>query len=154
MMSDTPMERNTNSSFLNSAHGDVLIFGLGLGLIIFPLLNDEHINSITVIELYQDLIDIVHPILNDFDVEKKLKVIQGDCFEYHKSISKDKKYDCIYGDIWIDICTENYGEMKILNNKYKNKLNRNNPKSFINHWLKDYLVSEIRKEKREMQKFY
>ena len=31
MMSDTPMERNTNESFIHKANGDVLIFGLGLG---------------------------------------------------------------------------------------------------------------------------
>lgn len=153
MMSDTPMERNTNHNFLCSAHGDVLIFGLGLGLIILPLLKDSDVKSITVIELYQDLIDIVEPILSEHDVDNKLNIIQGDCFEYHNEIPKDTKYDCIYGDIWIDISTSNYDEMKQLNSKYRGKLNRDNPKSFIDHWLKDFLVREIRKEKR-LEKSY
>jgi hypothetical protein len=58
MMSDTPMERNTNYHILDKANGDVLIFGLGIGLIILPLLRKENVKSITVVELYQDLIDV------------------------------------------------------------------------------------------------
>ncbi len=154
MMSDTPMERRTNQSFLNTANGDVLIFGLGLGLIILPLLNDEDIKSVTVVELHQELIDTVSPILNQFDEQNKLTVIQGDCFEYHTQIPKEKKYDCIYGDIWIDINTENYEEMKDLTKKYKNKLNRLNPNSFITHWMKSYLQSEIQKEKRNSYSYW
>lgn len=148
MMSDTPMERRTNLDFISKANGDVLIFGLGLGLIIIPLLQDEEIKSVTVVELHQELIDVVHPYLKDFDSDNKLTIVQGDCFEYHKEIPKGKKYDCIYGDIWIDISTENYEEMKTLTRFYRGKVNRSNPNSFIAHWMKDFLVSEIQKEKR------
>jgi hypothetical protein len=154
MMSDTPMERRTNLDFISKANGDVLIFGLGLGLIIIPLLQDEEIKSVTVVELHQELIDTVLPILNQFDKQNKLTVIQGDCFEYHTQIPKEKKYDCIYGDIWIDINTENYEEMKDLTKKYKNKLNRSNPNSFITHWMKSFLQSEIRKEKRNSYSYW
>lgn len=148
MMSDTPMERRTNLGFISKANGDVLIFGLGLGLIIIPLLQDEDIKSVTVVELHQELIDVVQPYLKDFDSDNKLTVVQGDCFEYHKEIPKDKKFDCIYGDIWIDISTDNYDEMKTLTRFYRGKVNRSNPNSFITHWMKDFLVSEIQKEKR------
>lgn len=149
MMSDTPMERNTNMDFIQKANGDVLIFGLGLGLIILPLLNKENVKSITVVELYQDLIDVVSPILRVNDPKGKLTIIQGDCFEFHKQNNKDKKFDCIYGDIWIKIDTDNYNEMKILTKNWKNRINRSNPNSFIDHWMKDYLKKQIQKEKRE-----
>ena len=52
MMSDTPMERNTNRDFIQKANGDVIIFGLGLGLVIIPLLKNENVKSILVVELY------------------------------------------------------------------------------------------------------
>jgi hypothetical protein len=154
MMSDTPMERNTNYHILDKANGDVLIFGLGLGLIILPLLQKENVKSITVVELYQDLIDMVAPILRFNDPTGKLTIIQGDCFEAHNIIDKTKKFDCIYGDIWIEICTDNYEEMKTLTKNWKNRLNRDNPNSFIDHWLKDYLVKKIKKEKRESNSWW
>jgi hypothetical protein len=148
MMSDTPMERNTNRDFVRRANGDVLIFGLGLGLIILPLLKEENVTSITVVELHQDLIDLVQPILKKHDIKNKLTIIQGDCFEIHNTIPKEKKFDVIYGDIWISIDVDNYEEMKTLTKNWKYRLNRENPNSFIDHWLKDYLKSEIQKEKR------
>ena len=48
MMSNHEFEMMTNQKFLDSAKGDVLIFGLGIGLIIHPLLNDSDINTIDV----------------------------------------------------------------------------------------------------------
>jgi hypothetical protein len=154
MMSDTPMERNTNRHFIKNANGDVLIFGLGLGLVILPLLKKEVVKSILVVELYQDLIDVVQPILKNHDTENKLSIIQGDCFEIHKSFPKEQKFDSIYGDIWIEICTDNYEEMKTLTKNWKNRVNRNNPLSFIDHWMKDYLKGEIAKEKRQSYRYW
>jgi hypothetical protein len=149
MMSDTPMERNTNQNFIRNANGDVLIFGLGLGLVIIPLLKKQDVRSILVVELHQDLIDVVLPILKESDTEGKLSVMQGDCFEIHNTIPKEKKFDCVYGDIWISINQDNYEEMKTLTKNWKNRINRENPNSFIDHWMKDYLKKQIQKDKRE-----
>ena len=40
MMSDTHMERYTNQFFIDNAHGDVMIAGLGVGLILNALENN------------------------------------------------------------------------------------------------------------------
>lgn len=154
MMTDTPMERNTNRDFIRKANGDVIIFGLGLGLVILPLLKKENVKSILVVELYQDLIDLIQPILKQHDTENKLTIIQGDCFQIHNQFPKEKKFDCVYGDIWISICTDNYEEMKILTKNWKNRINRENPNAFINHWMKEHLKSEIAKEKRESYRYW
>ena len=154
MMSDTPMERNTNRDFIQKANGDVIIFGLGLGLVIIPLLKKENVKSILVVELYQDLIDLVEPILKKYDTENKLSIIQGDCFEIHKSIPKEQKFDCVYGDIWIEICEDNYDEMKVLTRNWKNRLNRENPNAFIDHWMQTHLKRQIQKEKRESYRYW
>ena len=154
MMSDTPMERNTNHDFIRKANGDVIIFGLGLGLVILPLLKKENVKSVLVVELYQDLIDLVYPILKSHDAENKLSVIQGDCFEIHKSIPKEQKFDSVYGDIWIEICTDNYEEMKVLTKNWKNRINRENSNAFIDHWMKGYLKKQIAEEKRELFRYW
>ena len=148
MMSDTPMERNTNEAFIQRANGDVIIFGLGLGLVILPLLNKKEVTSILVVELYQDLIDIVEPVLKKYDFEDKLTIVQGDCFEFHNRMPKERKFDCVYGDIWISIDTDNYEEMKILTKNWKNRINRENQHSFIDHWMKKHLQNEIASSKR------
>lgn len=146
MMSDTPMERNTNKGFLRSANGDVLIFGLGLGLIVFPLLEDESVKSITIVELYQDLIDIVQPKIEARDKHGKVKIIQGDCFTHE--FPKGQKFDTIYFDIWIDICSDNYEEQKKLHRRYSKNLNRSNPNHFMDSWMRDHYKRELRRDKR------
>ena len=152
MMSDTPMERNTNEAFIQKANGDVIIFGLGLGLVILPLLNKQEVTSILVVELYQDLIDIVEPILKKYDLQDKLTIVQGDCFDFHNRMPKERKFDCVYGDIWISISSDNYEEMKILTKNWKNRINRQNQNSFIDQWMKKYLQNEIASSKRN--RFY
>lgn len=146
MMSDTPMERNTNEAFLKKANGDVIIFGLGLGLIVLPLLSDPTIKSITVVELYQDLIDKITPILKQYDKQNKLTVVQGDAFTYKPL--KTAKFDTVYFDIWIAISDDNYEEQKKLERGIRKHLNRENPNAFMDSWLKSYYQKERRKEKR------
>ena len=146
-MSDTPMERNSNNGFIQDANGDVLIFGLGLGLIVFPLLQNESVKSIKVVELNQEIIDLVSPYIKAKDTHNKFSVVQGDAYEHHKI--DNQKYDCVYGDIWRDISTDNYEGMKTLTKNWKNRINRSNQNSFIDHWLKGFLIDEIKKDKRE-----
>lgn len=142
MMSDTAMERLSNKYFVVNANGRVFVAGLGLGLIIKPLLDKESITEIVVVEKYQDVIDLVEPKLK----HPKLKVICADIFEYKPA--KGELFDTIYFDIWPTISTENLGEMKTLSNKFKYHLNRKNPFAFMDAWLKDYLVKMRRSERR------
>lgn len=152
-MSDTPMERNSNNEFIKNANGDVLIFGLGIGLIIYPLLNDANIKSITVIEKDQKLIDLIWPILKKYDTQKALTVINGDAFEYYSYLKKGTKFDTIYFDIWVDICTDNYEDIKRVEKPYRKFLNRENPNNFFNSWLKDYYKTELRRESRNQYSY-
>ena len=55
IMSNTPMEEYTNREFVEKAHGDILIAGLGIGMIILPLQDKEAVKSITIIEKNKDI---------------------------------------------------------------------------------------------------
>ena len=60
-MSDTKFEYYTNREFLYNAHGDVMIAGLGIGLVIknmMPKILDGTITSITIYEKYRDVIGL------------------------------------------------------------------------------------------------
>lgn len=119
MMSNTPMEQRTSLPFMQNATGNILICGLGLGLVILPLLENDEVKSITVIEKYQDVIDCVLPQIKKYDRNNKLNVVCVDCFEYE---TKDK-YDTIFIDIWPNINSDIYKEeMKPLKQKYRKYL--------------------------------
>jgi hypothetical protein len=100
MMSDTPMEKFTNQRFLNDAKGDVLIAGLGIGLLPASLAEKDDVTSITIIELHQEVIDLVEPLIRKhIKNADKIKIIQGDAYKYPKDHPKEH-YDYAYLDIW------------------------------------------------------
>lgn len=145
MMSDTQMEKSSNYTFCKKANGHVLIAGLGIGLIvknILPKLKDGTITKVTIIEKYQDVIDLVSPYFTDDNIE----VICSDIFDYEPP--KGIKYDTVYFDIWPEITQDNLEEIKLLHNRYKNKINRSNPNHFMNSWMKEYLQNQKRRESR------
>lgn len=112
MMSDAPQESVTNYEFVRRAHGNILIAGLGIGMILKPILESNTTKSVTVIEKFQDVIDLVHPHIE----HPKLQVIHADIFKW---LPFDKtKYDIIYFDIWPNICSDNLKEMNKLHKKF------------------------------------
>lgn len=131
VMSDTPMEQRTNAKFVLNAHDDVLIAGLGLGMIVLPTMEKDNVRSITIIEKYQEVIDIV---LSQLPINNKVKVIQGDIFTYE--FPKGTKFDTIYFDIWNYINSDIYEEMKLLKKKYRKNLRskKDNPNAFMSCW--------------------
>lgn len=133
MMSDTYMERHTNSEFVRRSHGDILIAGLGIGLVPFNMKGKDNVKSITIVEKYQDVIDLIAPRLESLGLP--IEYVCSDIFDM--PVPKGKKWDCIYFDIWPYIQGDNYEDMKRLNRKFKYNLNRDNPNAFMTSWLFD-----------------
>lgn len=148
LMSDTAMEQRTNAGVVACAKGDVLIAGLGIGLIIVPMLRNPAVKSITVIEKYQDVVDLVLPTLiaSVPGADAKLKVIVQDVLTW-KPGPKDllPKYDVIYFDIWGDINTDLLAEMTTLKRRYARRLNEG---GFMACWQQDFLRSQQRRSRR------
>ena len=132
-MSDTPMEQSTNREFIRKANGDVMIAGLGIGLIIHNLreaVQEGKVKSITIYEKFQDVIDLVAPIYADLPITYKC----ADILEYKPS--REEKYDTIYFDIWPKVSCSNLPEMRLLANRWKFHLNRDNPNCWMDSWRK------------------
>lgn len=151
-MSDTQMERRTNYEFMQEARGDVMIAGLGIGLIIYnliPKIKDGTVKSITVYEKFQDVIDLVEPTIRQqlpdgFD----FKVIQADILEYQPP--KTEKYDTIYFDIWPDISADNHDDMVLLHNRWKS--HKRDKASWMDSWMKRK-VYQMAKADREYEEY-
>lgn len=142
VMSDTRMEKVSNEEFCYKANGRVLVAGLGLGLILDNIkanMASGHVQWVTIIEKSKDVIDLVSPHFKHLPID----IIHADIFEWKPE--KGRKFDVIYFDIWPRISTENLVEIKKLHNRFKFYLNRNNPKAWMNSWMKEWLQSEKRK---------
>lgn len=112
-MTDAEFERRTNREFMTKAHGDVLIAGLGIGLILDPLF--DRCTSVTVIEKSSDVIGLVarhYP---------KATIIHADIFDWKPPIGS--MWDTIYFDIWPTInADEVKAESRKLERKFKKYL--------------------------------
>lgn len=96
MMSDTRHEKLTNCEIKREARGNVLIAGLGIGMILHPILAKPEVKTVTVIEKEGDVLGLVAPSLP----QNKLILVHADIFEWRPP--DNEKYDCIYFDIWAD----------------------------------------------------
>lgn len=117
-MSDTAMEWDTNQEFIENAKGDVLIGGLGIGMIIIGIVNKPSIKSITVIESNKKVAEKIGELLEPH-FNNKVTIIHADVYEWQP----DQNYDTIYMDIWASICGDNYDEMTLLGRTYRTYLN-------------------------------
>ena len=132
VMSNTDMEKRTNSPFVINAHGNVLIGGLGIGLILLATQDKEEVKQITVVEKNKEVIELVGVQL---PLNSKVHIVHDDVFEYKPLF----KYNTIYMDIWNYINSDVYNnEMKPLISRYRRYLA---PKSedenrYIDCWCK------------------
>jgi hypothetical protein len=113
-MSDTPLEQAGLLYPLTFAHGNVLVFGLGLGL--YPYLLAKHnksVDSITIVEKEKDVVDLVFPHIKRammnvivMDAEQFIELQTSDSWVVAVTGKKypiiNPKFDFIYIDIWPD----------------------------------------------------
>lgn len=126
VMSDTPMELDTNREFVVNAKGTVLIGGLGIGVVLLAIQKKKEVKRVLVIEKEKELIDRIVPML---PLNKKVRVVHGDIFEFETK----EKFDTLYFDIWNNICGDNWQDMKKLHARFrKNK----NPEAWMGSWRK------------------
>lgn len=146
MMTDTSMEKNSNYEVVRQARGDVFIAGLGIGMILLPILGKPEVKSVTVIEKYADVAALVEGAVRQAAGENasKLRVIVADVFDYKPE--KGVKYDTIYFDIWPEICTDNLKEMTKLHRKFARA---KQPGAWMESWLRKSLKARKRREDKQ-----
>lgn len=146
MMTDTSMEKRSNYGVVRMARGDVFIAGLGIGMVLLPILEKPEVTSVTVIEKYPEVVALVEEAIRKAAGKNasKLKIVVGDVFEYKPA--KGEKYDTIYFDIWPDICTDNLEDMAKLHRKFAKA--KKTLDSWMDSWMRDRLKSQKRREDR------
>jgi len=113
-MSDSNMEIVSNQRFARKARGHVFVAGLGLGLVVQMLMQNYNIESITVMEVNQDVIDVVKPTLHPDVV-----VLKGDVWEPSEVLEAQRQFDSLYFDVWSASGGDNHDEFKELRALYR-----------------------------------
>jgi len=126
MMSDTPYEARSNRDIIEAARGKVLIAGLGMGMVLVPILQNPAVTSVTVVEKNNNVIKLVYKSLVEngpFTPNEKMKLVlvPGDIFDFKP---KPDSYDIIYFDIWPSISTKILKDAAILRKQFKNSLRK------------------------------
>ena len=131
-MSDTDMEKRTNANFVRNAHGNVLIGGLGIGLILLAIQDKPEVEKIVVVEKRKEVIDLVK---DQLPLNGKVEVVNADVWEY----TPTERFNTIYMDIWNFINTDVYRDsMKPLIARYRKFLvsNLDDNDRFIDCWCR------------------
>ncbi|MCJ7632849.1 hypothetical protein MUP77_10725 [Candidatus Bathyarchaeota archaeon] len=127
LMSDTWMEKQSNLDLYHNAKGAVLIGGLGLGMVLLAIQDKPEVSSILVVEKEQEIINLVKPQL---PLNSKVTIIHGDIFTY----TPTQRFDTIYFDIWSNLCSDHWEEMKKLSIKFRSRLNKG---GWMSSWRKE-----------------
>ena len=94
MMSDAESERVTCLPLIEHARGDVLIAGLGLGMVLWPLVRKRSVRSVTVLERYPSVVALVGP---HVPRSRKLTIETVDVFDFEPM---GQQWSTIFFDVW------------------------------------------------------
>jgi len=114
VMSNTPSEIADHVHFFKIAEGNVLVNGLGLGMVIEAIASK--VKSLTIIEKNEEVIKLVAP---TYASVPNVSILHADAFEFKPEVGY--KYDYVWHDIWTDICADNLKDMTKLHRKYGKK---------------------------------
>jgi hypothetical protein len=107
-MTDTPYERRGNLELHRAAKGDVLILGLGIGMLPTALAQKPDVTSITIVEIDEDVIAAVTPTLTR--TAPAARVLHGDAFLPERlDLPRARAgggFDTILADVWPTICAD------------------------------------------------
>lgn len=123
-MSDTRAERMDHVEPLRKAQYSqnrrALVTGLGLGMVIQGLLHTDNIEHVDVVELDADVIALVGPHYEALAAQlgKTITVHHGDARQRVQVLGTKARWGVAWHDIWRDITSENWEEMKRVKRSY------------------------------------
>lgn len=135
IMCSTEFELLTNKEFIENSNGDILIIGLGLGMVVYPLLNDPTVTSIKIIENDPTLIQYIGNKISSYDASNKVTIVSGDAYTYYNVMDVNEKYDTIFLDFWNQLNKENIEEVTTVKENYRTFLKDQN--SILLSWCED-----------------
>lgn len=144
VMSDVTEEQTTNYSVVAKARGDMLIAGLGFGMVLVPILKRGHVRSVTVIERNPNVRALVEEHLRKAvgpKAARKLFVLDGDIMTW-EPVRSIRQFDVIYFDIWNGQSTDDLAVMTKLHRRYRKWLREGG-------WMESWRREHLRRQRKE-----
>lgn len=121
-MSITFNEIFTMQPSIDEARGKVLTLGCGLGYYAYMVAIKPDVESVTIVEQNQSVIDLLNQkILPQFgDAKAKVRIVKADAFEFIPTV-QNGEYDYCFADIWDGIRDEKryYALRKMCGSEYR-----------------------------------
>lgn len=138
-MTLTPVDLDTCEEAIEAAKGKVVTFGLGLGYYAYMVSEKKDVDSITVVELSNDVINLFKAhILPQMPNGHKINIVNADAFEYAEKIMPEENFDFAFVDIWRDASdgAPMYEKMRRLEECSKG--------TRFMYWIENFLISRLR----------
>lgn len=134
-MTITPNEIETMKEPVDKAFGNVLTFGLGLGYYAYMVSEKDNVDSVTIVEINRDVIDLFTThILPQFKNRAKIRIVHSDAFQFAGEHLCSGAYDFVFTDLWHDVSDglDLYLRMK--------KLEHLSPGTVFMYWIEKTLL--------------
>lgn len=141
-MTLTPVDLDTCEEAIEKACGKVITFGLGLGYYAYMASEKPEVESVTVVELSEDVIRLFKKhILPQMKNKHKINIVCADAFEYAERVMPGEGFDLAFVDTWRDASdgAPMYERMK--------KLEHLSCGTEFLYWIENFLRSRLRAEK-------
>lgn len=129
-MSVSPNEVFTMERPIKRAKGKVLTLGCGMGYFAYMASLKDEVESVTIVEFAQSVIDLFEMfLLPQFENKEKITIVKADAIEYMQNL-EDGKFDYCFADIWIGIGDiQPYFAVKEIGRKFR--------KTLMDYWIED-----------------
>ena len=113
IMQDTEAEYSEHDWLMSRLSGDILIGGLGIGMINIPLLASSDITSVTIVEKNQDVIDLVW---DNCPKDDRFTLIHADINTW--TPPEGSSWDVAWFDTWLTFDESNSDYITRMNDRY------------------------------------
>ena len=129
-MSVSPNEVFTMERPIKRAKGKVLTLGCGMGYFAYMASLKDEVESVTIVEFAQSVIDLFEMfLLPQFENKEKITIVKADAIEYMQNL-EDGKFNYCFADIWIGINDiQPYFAVKEIGRKFR--------KTLMEYWIED-----------------
>ena len=138
-MTLTPVDLDTSEKAIADAHGKVVTFGLGLGYYAYMVSLKDTVESITVVEKSEKVIELFKKyVLPQFPYPEKVRIVNDDAFSYAEHVMPKENFDYAFVDTWRDASdgAPMYKKMK--------KLEHLSAGTEFAYWIENFLISNLR----------
>jgi len=135
-MWNVPNEICAQKQIADQAYGEVLVAGYGLGLVQKLLLENPEVTRVVTCEIEPQVIEVNKKRYGKLWGE----IVLCDFCQF----SPGKKFDCVIGDIWLDIMPEYLGDYLDFRKKAKSLVKK---RGKILGWGLDYFEYKLKKTK-------